>query len=42
MVTEKAPLMVIQKACCLGSLRAIGLGSVLAVKVDDDVKRKRF
>ena len=28
---EKAPLTAIQKACCLGSLRAIGLGSVLAV-----------
>ena len=30
MVIEKALLMAIEKACCLGSSRAIGLGSVLA------------
>jgi len=31
MVIEKALLMAIEKACCSGPSRAIGLGSVLAV-----------
>ena len=32
----------IEKACCSGSLRAINLGPVLAVRCEEEEKRKRF